>query len=292
MHDMTRYYAPEIVRKVRCEALQGIADVYAGWLIYNDDDPYGQDVARKVRDRKIKLWSIDWKKLIPADYAYVEYFDPTVIAYDFNLDSTETNDASFDLNFLNAITDGTVSIPIKTGINRSRNGVQTFTLTDTFHFLLNDLDHDYCDPKSGDVRPGFFSTQPNFVYPIVGKIGIADMVSDFVSLKLFGHLGTDDKPAMAYSQEFTTKIYGDVNPKIEIVSSASFKDGTLGLTNSREDKHKVVIGFSVKVPPEFRSEEKKVGTYVRIEGDATTRRALEEVDRLIQRTEGNVVTLK
>lgn len=293
VHDMTRYYAPEIVRKVRCEARQAIADKIAAWLIDNKDDKYGVEISEKIRDRKIKLSSIDWKKLDPRDYAYIEYFFPTAIAYNFNLDITESNDASVDLNFLAAVTKGTVSIPIKSGVDRSRNNVQTFTIADKFGYLLKDLPEYYCDPH--EVPPGFFSTHSNYVYPIAGKIGVDAMVDDFVDLTLFGALAGEkgeSKPAMAYAQQFTTKVYGDVSPKITIVSSASFKDGTLGFSNFREDKHKIVVGFSLAVSPQFAREDEKVGTYVNLEGDATTRRAVSAIDQLILRTERNFVLIE
>src|SRR4051794_15539919 len=83
VHDVTGYYAPEIVRKVRCEARQAIADKIAAWLIDQNDDPYGMEIAKKIHDRNIKISTIDWKKLHPGDYAYIEYFFPTAIAYNF-----------------------------------------------------------------------------------------------------------------------------------------------------------------------------------------------------------------
>ncbi|MER9489677.1 hypothetical protein NKI50_27525 [Mesorhizobium sp. M0563] len=293
VHDFTGYYAPELVRKARCEARQAIADKIAAWLIGNDDDPYGVEISKKIRDRKIRLSTIEWKKLDPRDYAYLEYFFPTAIAFNFNLDITEANDASVDLNFLAAITKGTVSVPIKTGLNRSRNNVQTFTIADKWGYLLKDLPEYYCDQN--EVDPEFFSSRSKYVYPIAGKIGIDAMVDDFVDLTLFGALAGEkgeSKPAMAYAQQFTTKIYGNVTPKITVVSSSSLKDGTLGLSNYREDKHKIIVGFSLAVSPQFEREEEKVGTYVNVEGDATTRRAIGAIDQLIRRTERSFVLVE
>lgn len=293
VHDLTRYYAPEIVRKVRCEARQAIADKIAVWLIDKKDDSYGVEISKKILNRKIKLSTIEWKKLHPKDYDYIDYFFPAAIAYNFTLDMTEANDSSVDLNFLAAVTKGTVSIPVKTGLNRARNNVQTFTIADKFGFLLKELPEWYCDPN--EVEPGFFSMHSNYVYPIAGKIGVDAMVDDFVDLTLFGALAGEkgeSKPAMAYSQEFTTKIYGNVTPKITIVSSSSFKDGTVGLSNYREDKHKIVVGFSLGVSPQFEKEEEKVGTYVDVEGDPTTRRAKIAIDQLIRRTERNFIVVE
>jgi hypothetical protein len=290
VHDFTRYYAPELVRKARCEARQAIADKIAAWLIENLDDPYGVEISKKIRDRKVKLSSIDWKKLDPRDYAYLEYFFPAAIAYDFDLNITESNDASIDLNFLAAVTKGAVSIPFRTGLNRSRNSTQTFTIADKFGYLLKDLPEDYCRPNEAD--PEFFSSRSNFVYPIAGKIGIDAMVDDFVDLTLFGALAGQKGgpgPAMAYSQVFTTKIYGDVTPKVTIVSSSSFKDGTVGLQNYREDKHNINVGFSLGITPQFEKVDDRVGTYVNVEGDATTRRAIGAIDKLIRRTERKFV---
>jgi hypothetical protein len=290
VYESTGYYAPQLVRKARCEARQAIADKIAAWLIENEDDVYGVEISKKIRSRSVKLSSIQWRNLDPRDYAYLHYFFDTAIAYNFNLDITESNNASVDLNFLAAISKGTVSIPAKTGMNRSRNNVQTFTISDKWGYLLKDLPEYYCDPRT--VPSGYFSSQPNYIYPIAGKIGIGSMVDDFVDLTLWGALAGEkgeSTPAMAYAQEFTTKTFGDVTPKITVVSSAAFEDGTLGLANYREDKHKIVVGFSLGVGPQFEKGDGKVGTYVNIEGDATTRRAIGAIDKLIRRTERGVI---
>jgi hypothetical protein len=130
--------------------------------------------------------------------------------------------------------------------DRTRANLRTFTVTDTFSFLLRNVPPTYCD---GHI------VGPNYIYPAVGKIGMDRMVGDFVNLTLFGGLAgqsgaaspnaTKGPPTMVDQLTFTTKFSLSATPKVVFTPVKTFVDASIGLTGTRQDIHTVTVGLAI-----------------------------------------------
>jgi hypothetical protein len=56
----------------------------------------------------------------------------------------------------------------------------------------------------------------NYLYPIVGKIGVGEMISTFIDISLFDNLKSGDKgpPAVSDSIEFQTNLSLGITPSV------------------------------------------------------------------------------
>ena len=97
------------------------------------------------------------------------------------------------------------------GFNRQRVNTRSFTVTDTFGGLIRDVGNDYCNKK--------FMVTENYVYPITGRIGIENMVHDFINMTLFANLRGDvpdgkELPTLVDALDSRTAISGSAVPQI------------------------------------------------------------------------------
>ena len=199
----------------------------------------------------------DFAKIEPGIGATLLYFANAGIVYNFTFDISESNDLQFDANAGSLITGGTFGLGGKLGATRARANVRSFTVTDNFGTLIQEIDPRYCD---------FDAPGPNFVYPIVGRIGLAEMVNTFVDLTLFHGLTEPTEgakpqphplahrgpPTMADSLTFTTTLTGSATPKIELApltSRFALVNASLASANTRVDKHQVIVGLGLPNAP-------------------------------------------
>jgi hypothetical protein len=141
-----------------------------------------------------------------------------------------------------------------------RDNVRTFTIGDSFGTLISPTTDQYCDFQ----QPG-----PNLEYPIVGRIGIGEMVTTLIELVIkddlavpqdpsknpikLGNTPTSSAPiAMVDTITFTTTISAGLTPKISfspIGHAWQLMDASLASTNMREDKHEVIVGLALSSAP-------------------------------------------
>jgi len=128
---------------------------------------------------------------------------------------TENNNLTSDINLLKPLTTPRFTLGINAGALRRRTNERTFTITDTFGYLVARLNRKnrygerYCDGKI---------VRKNYVYPIAGRIGVDKTVTTFLELTVFGSLGGEHgkgPPTLADKLTFTTAINLSVNPRIE-----------------------------------------------------------------------------
>jgi hypothetical protein len=138
-------------------------------------------------------------------------FWTTGVAYNYNLDMTENNFASGELDFMSTLTKGTFGLGLRARADRSRQNIRTFTVTDNFGDLVQ-------KPMDCDGR----IVGPNYVYPISGRIGVDELVHAFVYLSLFGNLAGNaapifpkGPPTLVDALVFTTTISGSVSPRVD-----------------------------------------------------------------------------
>ncbi len=252
--DITGVPTYTIVRQIRCETRQAIIDSAIGWLTAerNEDrvDPTSRAIGgefangRRVQEFRPELFK-------GRVNAIVALFFETGIAYNFELEMTETNNLGTEVNLLKPFASSKFTLGIKGAADRHRKNNRTFTITDTFGGLVR-LPDTYCD--GGSIREDYnYIAQENYIYPITGKIGVKHMVQDFINLTLFANLaGKKDKPegppTLVDALEFETTISGTAAPKVAFTpvgTALSVTDAALTGTLSRKDTHKVTMALAI-----------------------------------------------
>lgn len=185
-----------------------------------------------------------------------QYFNAVydaAVAYNFDLTMTESNNLGANANFLGPWA-AKFTLGLMGDFNRARTNQRTFTISDQFSFLLTALNtprgperQRYCD--------GHIALGPNYIYPIVGRIGIDEMVNTFFQLSFFENLaaeqgkpGAGGAPAIADKLTFTTTIDFTGSPKVVFAPAAKgFQITDTSLTGfvNRMDTHVVTVGLAL-----------------------------------------------
>ncbi len=244
--DVTGVSTYHIVRQIRCEARAAVISSAINGLMNYTPDPEVQQIGREFEDGTRPIASFSYKLFRNTKISgIVRLFYDTGVAYNFNLEMTENNDLGTEINLLKPFTESALTVGISAGFNRQRANTRSFTVTDTFGGLIRDVGNDYCNKN-------FMVTQ-NYVYPITGRIGIENMVHDFINMTLFANLQghTDDgkgPPTLVDALEFTTMITGSATPKITfspLGAGLSVTDASVTGRLSRTDLHKVTVGLAI-----------------------------------------------
>jgi hypothetical protein len=248
--DVTGVPPVEIIHHIRCETRLAIQDK-AIELLQNyrgGNDPGALLLAQRLKEARGKSWEFVRRTNLPdADQRkFYDRYIQTGIAYDFTLDITEENKASFLADPVRLITNGVAGVGLDAAGDFSRNNARRFIMSDTFAKLLNDRNlNDHCD---GD-RPS------NFAYPIAGRIGMRELISTFIDLnedQSLQALDSGNSRVFADTMTFITTLSGSVAPHVEIAPVGS-KWGLASPTSfsafgQRIDKHMVIIGLSMEAP--------------------------------------------
>lgn len=278
-----------IVRKIRCEAREAVKRELLFYLSTKKDDRVAQELVRelsppsadiiKVMRPRIDHLSDDVKNDLTD-------FGDSGIAYDFAFDMTEANNIDPSLDLLKVFSNGMFSLGVSAKNDRKRQNIRNFTVTDTFVGLLRVNYDDYCE---GELAAG-----KNYMYPITGKIGIAEMIRTFIALAIFGELNGEKgkegrgPPTMVDSLKFTTHWALSVSPQLTITPGTSqalkFKNGLFAVSNERIDVHTVTVGLAIN-PGKTKLEEFFIGTFVTATGRPAERLAGSAVEQHIKRFE-------
>jgi hypothetical protein len=257
--DVTGVPTYTIVRQIRCETRQAIIDSAVGWLTAdgNEDrvDPASRAIGLEFANgRPIDQFRPELFKGRVA--SIVRLFFDTGVAYTFDLEMTEVNDLGTEINLLKPFTTSKVTLGIKGGFNRQRKNERVFTISDSFGGLVRVPDS-YCNGRT--VQQNYnFVVQENYIYPIVGKIGVKRLVQDFINLTLFANLGGPKDhpgpagpPTLVDNLEFTTTLTGTLTPQVifsPVGTGLSVTDASLTGVASRTDLHKVTMGLAIAGP--------------------------------------------
>lgn len=245
--DVTGVSTYDIVRQIRCEARQAIFDEAIGWLTGpKNPDLDAQRIGLEFQSGARPINTFNYTLFKGGVRQIVQLFYNTGIAYNFNLDMTETNNFDPTVDFLKLFKKNQLMWNITANADRMRENTRTFTVTDTFSGLLRNTPPNYCDG---------FIVQANYVYPIVGKIGIDRMINDFVNLTLFGALAgpaspgsqpaPKGPPTMVDQLKFTTKFNLSTTPKVVFSPIRSLMDASIIATATRQDIHTVTVGLAI-----------------------------------------------
>jgi len=260
--DVTGLDTYDIVRQIRCETRDALRREVVTWL-----DDLGRDhphqraspIARRLADEyesNPESFSNFSTRLFPGpDYVHVRstinLFANAGIAYNFDLTMTEDNDLTTDVNFIRPLTRPKFTLGINAGLTRKRSNQRSFTVTDTFSYLVAKLNTPvrgryYCEPRL---------VAENYIYPIAGRIGVDKLVHDFVQLTLFGGLagkqanpGEGGAPTMADKLTFTTTVSASASPKVEfapIGHGLQLANASLSAKADRIDVHQVTVALAI-----------------------------------------------
>ena len=211
------------------------------------------------------------------DRSIIAKFQDSAVVYDFTFDMTEIDNLDATLDFLGVFRHTSFTSGLSGGLDRTREGISTFTIADTFSELLKmehpgeeyDLDENgqfqFDDKGNKKTKLGYCSKYvkvSNFLYPVTGTIGIDKIVNNFVNLSLFsnlygvadaqGRVADKDKttPATGDTVIFTTKLSGALTPKFTFgpaFRGGQIADASLNASTSRMDVHKLIIALAL--PP-------------------------------------------
>jgi hypothetical protein len=228
--DVTGLSTYNIVRQIRCETRGAVIESILGFL--TDDKNHVGTTASGLPKVDEASWNVGWRFLF--DYRSNPYsisqFDPnllsgfaktvveaiwnTGIAFNFDLQMKEINNVDPEINLLRMFSKSTQMLGLKGNFDRQRQNTRTFTITDNFSALVKKVRADYCN---GQI------VEANIVYPIAGKVGMDEVVHDFLVLALFANLSGDARtditstkgpPTMVNQLQFMTSIGGSVTPTV------------------------------------------------------------------------------
>jgi hypothetical protein len=252
--DVTGVPTFEIVQRIRCETRQSIIDltlIYAGTRTGDSsDDIQARETAARL-SAEIASDPDASTKLSPNLFfgevrKTLNTFWTTGVAYNFKLDMTEVNNADGSLNIGSLFGRRLFGIALQAGLDRTRENTRTFTVTDNFGELVKGL-----AGCNGEL------VGPNYIYPITGRIGVEDMIKEFVYMSIFANLGAETTtpatvpkgpPTLVDALAFTTKISGSVNPTVAfspVGKELGVTTAGVDLAASRTDLHQVVVGLAL-----------------------------------------------
>ena len=252
--DVTGVPTFEIVQRIRCETRQSVIDLtlkYAGSRKPDSQDHIQALDTAKMLAAEFEANPDDSTKLNPNLFTgevrkTLTAFWTTGVAYNFKLDMTEINNADGSLNIGSLFGRRLFGIALQAGLDRTRENTRTFTVTDNFGELVKGL----TGCKNELVGP-------NYIYPITGRIGVEDMIEEFVYMSIFGNLGAETTtaatvpkgpPTLVDALAFTTKISGSVNPMVAfspVGKELGVTTAGVDFAASRMDLHQVVVGLAL-----------------------------------------------
>ena len=252
--DVTGVPTFEIVQRIRCETRQSVIDLALTYARSRNgdskDDIQARETARNL-DAEMEADPDASTKLNPNLFTgevrkTLSAFWTTGVAYNFKLDMTEVNNADGSLNVGSLFGRRAFGIALKAGLDRTRENTRTFTVTDNFGELVKGL------TGCKDELVG-----PNYIYPITGRIGVDDMIREFVYMSIFANLGAETTtaatvpkgpPTLVDALAFTTMISGSVNPTVAFAPAGrelGVTAASVDFAASRTDNHQVVVGLAL-----------------------------------------------
>jgi hypothetical protein len=249
--DVTGVDTLDIVKQIRCEARETLRTLVIEWLARQGaltGDPLLQSLAVQYQSNPASISTFHYNLFKAPQYAQirsaVKLFYDAGIAYTFDLTGTETNNIDPQATLLKTFPNHKFTLGLTGAFDRTRSNERVFTVTDTFSKLLTKVRDDYCDGKI---------VSANYVYPIVGRIGIDNTIKAFINLTVFAELsGPKDAlskpPTMSDNLIFTTTVKLGVNPIViftPVTSALQLTNATLTTEADRVDRHQVTIGLAI-----------------------------------------------
>jgi hypothetical protein len=253
--DVTGYETATIVRKIRCEARDAIRKAAFEILRKRRREEEIPEITDQNSLHKVSLTPWEAKRITDLERIG--------IVYDFTLEGLESNSLTFSADVIKPIkTGGMETFSPSFSDTLKRDNVRTFTVSDSFTTLLN------LGAKNDKHHCAFQSSDPNLAYPIVGRIGLDEMIKTFVRLTVSGDLVAPEDPekpgaggltltpagppTMVDNLTFTTTVSAGLTPQIKLSpvgTDVQLMDASLAGTVMRMDTHTVTIGLALGKSP-------------------------------------------
>jgi len=248
----------EIVRTVRCEARDALRELLAAGLPTNGDT----------------------RPAVSEKY-FSDAYSSLGMAFDFSFLANVANDNSGSVSASGVWPVGTFTIKAGGKYNRYRKNTRSFLVSDNARDLIDDK-RGYCKTRG----PG-----ENRVYPIAGRIGLAESIRTFVELNERGDLRskTDKVPTMVDQIEFSTTIGADTTPSFKGsagIGHLHIVDANYTGSVTRTDVHTLKFALSMPTPPAAAPAKAGTKKGKRPRGDAG-RSAEENAVKAIREIEAN-----
>jgi hypothetical protein len=254
--DVTGVSTYNIVRQIRCEARQAVFDLAIAYLTGpKNRDEEAREIGLQFKEGLRPIHSFSYSLFKSPTRQLVQLFAGTGVAYNFQLQMMETDNIEPTTDLLTFNGKNQFTSPVNGVFDRSRQNIRTFTVTDTFDFLLRDIPD---DPAHNNDYCGGFIVGPNYIYPVAGKVGIDRMIGDFVNLTLFGGLvgppsnaanpttaSSKGPPTMVDQLQFVTTVSLGATPKVTFAPIKTFMDASVLLKAARQDTHTLTIGLAI-----------------------------------------------
>jgi hypothetical protein len=194
--------------------------------------PLPDDVTRKTTFAIVEQIRCEAQRAVTAYADYAGYYKTAAIAYEFDFQIDEHNNAQADGRWTIPFAGGgSFSLLADAGSQRGRNAHRNFKIVDGF----DELRAINCTPEA---------LQQNWIYPIAGDIGIYEVVSTFLKLQKANNPKAGDVFTFADTLTFTTSFNGGVKPKLVLnPATERFRlvEANFDFNASRTDVHKVVL---------------------------------------------------
>jgi hypothetical protein len=242
--DVTGLSTQLIVRQIRCESRKAIIDTGFDWLNSRSEfEPYIKDILMQFLDPN-NLPKFHYNLFKGETRRVLQLFFDTGIAYNYKLTMTEANGLTGGLSLIQPFVRGMETLGIAGGGTLQRQNLRTFTITDSFSKLIQELPERDCTDNIASA---------NFVYPIAGRIGMMEVVKDFVDLTLFDNLGGTDTngqgpPTLVDSLNFQTTFSVNGGPSFVFTPRGrglNLASASLGPSASRSDMHNLTVGLAL-----------------------------------------------
>ncbi|WP_326872604.1 hypothetical protein [Bosea sp. (in: a-proteobacteria)] len=253
IHPVPDYIGPDktinIAKRIRCEARDAVKTAFIS-KARSSPSLKTRAYAEALAAEKTPITKIDYAALDDQTAAFFRKYDGAGIAYDFRFDITESGGAGGDLDLLRTISGGSISLGVNARSDLMRQNLRTFLLNDTFIGLLTTMTAGHCQG---------YETGENWLYPITGSIGLAEMVKAFIQIDETGAFVPregQDAATLIDTLEFTTQFSVSAQPSLVLApagrrwQTTGLSAGQAGIGAGRIDKNKVAISISAEVPKE------------------------------------------
>jgi hypothetical protein len=235
--DVTGVKTTQIVHRIRCEAAEAVLAA-----------------ARKIeKETTEKPWRAATKQ------TRLKILSSIGIVLSFTLTGDEMdNVSSASATFTKPLSNGTFSFNPSVADTLDRLNIRTFTVVDNFEHLVKT--YETSGGRACETEP----RGPNYQYPIVGTIGVAEMIDTFVTLSVYTDLGKEqqpdkDAPSLAMntaptlvdSITFTTNLTAGVTPTwmlMPVGKALQLTNASINLGVARKDTHQVIVGLALPGP--------------------------------------------
>lgn len=262
--DVMGYSSRDIATQIRCDARYAIQRVLLEHNFVHQrqklayGDMTGLEAAAWFSQDPKHYESFDWA-LLSSDLAGVVGYKDTIVAIDFSLEGTETNDAGLSATVLGQFTKHTDTIGIDVGRTSTRQLRRKFRTFDSFDSLAVRMPEAVCHNFNrvdtySKLPDKSYRGRPDLLFPSTGALRIETLIKDFIVQNNTGNLGgqqADWKTAnMTDTITFTTKANGNLSPTAEIKPDGSGFDLTkIGFSskNFRQDLHTIIVDLTLPV---------------------------------------------